>query len=247
MNIKEIHAKTILSESKVSDYTINPYIGCEHNCTYCYARFMKRFSSHKEPWGEFVDVKVNADELLKNEIMKKGIGRVWISGMCDCYQPLEKKYELTKRCLEILMENDWPVTVQTKSPLVLRDMKLLKSFTDIEVGFTITTSDEKIREMFEPDAPSIKSRIDALGKLHSAGIRTYVMIAPILPNPEELVMQLRGKIDHVIIDRMNYHYADWVYRKHRLEQAMTDAFFNEEEKKLVGGFEKQGIKCRSIF
>ena len=247
MKIREIHAKSILSKSKVSDYTINPYVGCEHSCTYCYARFIKRFSSHKEPWGEFVDVKINAGEILENEIKKNKIGRVWMSGVCDPYQPLEKSYKLTRKCLEILLKNNWPVTIQTKSPLVLRDIVLLKKFKRIEVGFTITTADEKIRRMFEPKVPSIEQRINALKKLHEAGIRTYVMIAPILTKAEKLTKQLVGKVDYVIIDRMNYHYADWVYRKYNLEYAMTDDFFNKTKKNLVKLFEKEGINCRVIF
>ncbi len=108
MIVKEVYAKTILSKSKVSDYTINPYIGCEHDCTYCYARFMKRFTGHNEDWGEFVDVKINAIGLLQREVKKKQVGKVWVSGVCDPYQPLEKKYELTKRCLEVLLKKRWP-------------------------------------------------------------------------------------------------------------------------------------------
>ena len=75
-------------------YVVNPYTGCEHACTYCYARFMKRFSGHKEPWGEFVDVKINACDLLPKELGRKRKGRVWMSGVCDPYQPLEARYEL---------------------------------------------------------------------------------------------------------------------------------------------------------
>jgi len=109
MNVKEIQSKTILSASRVYTYVINPYVGCQHACLYCYARFMKRFSGHKEPWGKFVDVKINAADLLKTEINKKKCGRVWISGVCDPYQPPEAKYKLTGKCLEILADNNRPV------------------------------------------------------------------------------------------------------------------------------------------
>src|SRR5512139_2997334 len=109
MQIREIHAKTILSRSMVSDYAVNPYVGCQHACVYCYAKFMKRFTGHKEDWGAFVEVKVNAPELLAREVKKKKVGRVWISGVCDPYQPLERKYRLTRKCLEVLVENGWPV------------------------------------------------------------------------------------------------------------------------------------------
>jgi len=245
--VREIDAKTVLSESKVFDYAVNPYIGCEHGCTYCYARFMKRATGHKEPWGKFVDVKINAPILLQREIRKRKAGRVWISGVCDPYQPLEGKYKLTKKCLEILLRHGWPVTIQTKSPLVLRDIETLKKFGDIEVGFTITTSDEDVRKIFEPNAPSIKERIEALDELHSIGIKTFAMIAPLLPKAEGLVTRLIGKVDYVLVDKMNYHYADWVYSKNGLEYARNRNFFEEKKMELANAFKRENIACQLLF
>ena len=247
MKIREIQAKSILSKSGVYDWTINPYVGCEHSCFYCYARFMKRFTGHKEKWGEFVDVKINAPELLEKEIKTKKKGKVWISGVCDPYQPIEKKYKLTRKCLEVLQKNNWPVVIQTKSPLVLRDLKLLKKFKNIEVGFTIPTADEKIKNVFEPRTPLIRQRIEALGKLHKEEIRTYAMIAPLLPEAEDLVAKLRNKVDYVIIDRMNYHYADWVYRKYKLEEMKKDNFFIKKTAELIKMFKKERIPCQIVF
>ncbi len=247
MKVREIRAKNILSKSQVYDYALNPYVGCQHACVYCYAKFMKRFTGHREQWGEFVDAKINASELLAFEVKKKRIGRVWISGVCDPYQPLEKKYMITKRCIEILVENSWPFTIQTKSPLVLRDIEILKRSGDAEVGFTITTSDEKIRRIFEPGAPTSMKRIDALAKLHSEGIRTFAMIAPILPGAEGLIDRLKGKIDQVIVDRLNYHYADWAYKKYGLEWAMEDSFFRQKAEELRTAFKVEGIPCQIIF
>ncbi|MCL0079714.1 radical SAM protein [Dehalococcoidia bacterium] len=247
MIVREVYTKSILSRSKVFDYVVNPYIGCEHACTYCYARFMKRFTGHREPWGEFVDVKINAPDLLKREIDRTPPGRVWVSGVCDPYQPLERTYKVTKTCLEILVEHDWPITIQTKSALVLRDVALFAGSNKIEVGLTVTTGDERVRELFEPNAALIKERIKALEKLHLAGTRTYVMIAPMLPQAEELAASLRRKVDYVLIDRMNYHYADWVYRKHNLESTMGDDLFSLKAKELASAFGTQGIECRLLF
>ena len=247
MIVREIHVRSILSRSKVFDYVINPYVGCQHGCTYCYARFMKRFTGHKEPWGEFVDVKINAPDLLQQEIGKKLPGRIWVSGVCDPYQPLERRYELTRKCLEILVQHDWPLTIQTKSPLVLRDAKLFKGRVHTEVGLSVTTGNEMVRQLFEPNAPSIKERIKALEELRLAGIRTYVMIAPILPKVNGLAAELRGKVDYVLIDRMNYHYGNWVYRKHNLESTMSDAFFTSKGKELASAFAKQCVECRVLF
>lgn len=247
MIIKEIQSKSILSASKVYPYVINPYTGCQHNCLYCYATFMKRFTGHRESWGQFVDVKVNAPDLLKKEITKKKPGKVWISGVCDPYQPLEAKYRLTRQCLEILAGNDWPVIVQTRSPLVLRDIDVIKKGRFFEVGCSVTTADDSIRRLFEPAAPPIKERIRALDELHQAGIRTYAMIAPILPGAEGLSEILAGKVEYVILDRMNYHGADWVYRKYGLEDKMSDDYFYRAARELAGEFEKSGIAVDKIF
>ncbi|MEJ2628626.1 MAG: radical SAM protein, partial [bacterium] len=202
MNIREIKSRSILSSSQVYDYTINPYVGCQHACTYCYARFMKRFTGHKESWGDFVDIKINAPELLDKEIRKKKKGKVWISGVCDPYQPLEEKYKLTRKCLEILQYHNWPLFIQTRSPLVLRDMDIFKKSGKIEVGLTITTSNDEIRKIFEPNAPSITERLKAIDSLYHHKIKTYVMIAPILPEAENLISRLAGKVNYIIIDRM---------------------------------------------
>ena len=231
--VQEIKAKTILSKSKIYPWVINPYTGCQHGCSYCYARFMKRVTGHREPWGEFVDVKINAADLLRAEIQKKKRGKVWVSGVCDPYQPLEAKYRLTRQCLEILARNTWPVVIQTRSPLVLRDIDIIKDARDFEVGFSVTTADEKIRKLFEPGAPPVHDRIEALDILHKAGIRTYAMIAPLLPGAEGLAALLRGKIDYVILDRMNYHYADRIYRKYGLEDALTDDYFYQMKRELA--------------
>jgi DNA repair photolyase len=247
MIAREVCAKCILSRSQVFDHTINPYVGCQHSCAYCYARFMKRFTEHVEPWGQFVDVKINAPDLLRKEASRKAPARVWISGVCDPYQPLEKKYELTRSCLEILIARGWPITVQTKSPLVLRDIDLLKRSDDVEVGLSVTTADDDIRRLFEPNAPPIAERIRALGELHSEGIRTFAMIAPLLPGAEGLGAQLGGNVDYVLVDRMNYHYGDWVYRKHGLEQAMSCSFFLSKSKELASAFDGQGVECRLVF
>jgi len=204
---------------------------------------MKRFTGHREPWGQFVDVKVNAPDLLRLEIKKKKPGRVWISGVCDPYQPLEAKYQLTRQCLEILAQYNWPVSVQTRSPLVLRDMDILRKGKDFEVGLSITTFDDSIRKLFEPNAPPIKERVGALDEIHRAGIRTYAMIAPILPGVEGLAEILAGKVDYVMVDRMNYHHADWVYRKYGLEDKMTDDYFYRTERMLSSTFAKLGISC----
>ncbi len=241
MIIREVQAKSILSDSKIYPYVVNPYTGCQHACSYCYARFMKRFTHHHEPWGDFVDVKLNAPELLTKQINKKKRDRVWVSGVCDPYQPVEVKYLLTRQCLEILARNRWPVSLQTRSPLVLRDLDILTAGEGFEVGFSITTADDTIRALYEPLAPPIPERLNAIDELHRAGIRTFVMVAPMLPGAADLAGLLIGKVDYVIVDRMNYSHADWVYRKHGLVEFLSDEFFVETNNRLAGELSKVGV------
>jgi len=247
MIVREIRAKSILSPSKIYSYVINPYAGCQHACSYCYARFMKKFTGHKEPWGEFVDVKINAPELLRAEIFKKKKDTVWVSGVCDPYQPLEKKYGLSRSCLAILADNAWPIVIQTRSPLILRDMDILKRAPDLKAGFSVTTGDDSVRVIFEPLAPSIEERINALDELHRAGIRTYAMAAPMLPGVEKLPELLKGKIDYLLVDRMNYDYADRLYREHGFEKQMTDGYFDLTSRRLSERCAALGIDCRIVF
>jgi len=250
LTIKETQAKSILNKSQIFDYCVNPYTGCQVNCRYCYARlFMKRYSGHKEPWGEFVDVKINAPEVLRKQLQRAKRGTVWISSVCDPYQPLEAKYELTRRCLKELLEKQFPVNIQTKSKLVLRDMDLLKDFKEIEVGFTITTNDEKIARSFEPGAASVSDRMKALEKLHASGIRTFAFIGPLLPgDPEKLVADLAGLVDKVFIDRMNYlNQIKAFYRQLNLEWATEDEFFQEYKARLLSELKKRRMKFEAVF
>ncbi len=247
MIVKEIQAKAILSVSQIYDWALNPYTGCAHACSYCYARFMKRFSGHSEPWGDFVDVKINAVELLERELPRKKPGTVWVSGVCDAYQPVEARYRLTRECLELLVGRQWPVRVQTRSPLVTRDIDILARGDDVQVGFSITTADDETRALFEPRAPSIAARLEALEAVHGAGIRTFAMIAPMLPGAERLAEALAGKADFILVDRMNYHHGDWVYRAHGLRAARSDEFFARTARELASECERLGLDCRVVF
>ncbi len=238
--IREIKAKSILTRSGISgiDYCINPYVGCFHGCKYCYATFMKRFTGHTEPWGSFVDVKVNAPEVLQRQLKRKEKGRVMVSSVTDAYQPIESKYKLTRQCLEILLEHQFPIDILTKSPLVLRDMDLFKEFNDIEVGITITTDNEKIRKVFEPKTPSITARVNTLKKLHGNGINTYAFIGPVLPmNPEALMKKTSSYADDIIIDRMNYTSKTLrIYKRMNLSKWLDDGFIEDIIRRLENGF-----------
>lgn len=251
MIIKEVFAKTLLTKTAIPgfDYCINPYIGCGHGCRYCYASFMKRFTGHLEPWGEFVDVKVNAASLLRKQLKRAKHGVVALSTVTDPYQPLEKKYQLTRGCLEALLDSSLSVNLLTRSPLCLRDMDLFKRFNHIEVGFSITTHDERIKKIFEPCSPSISSRVKALRIFRQEKIGTYAFIGPILPlDPKILVAMLEGAVDEVLIDRLNYtNKVKAIYRKVRMDQYVQDDYFRLAGTELKERFQQKGIAVSMIF
>jgi DNA repair photolyase len=250
VSIREIRAKSILNKSKIYDYCVNPYTGCQVNCRYCYARlFMRRYSGHEEPWGEFVDVKVNAPELLRKQVARAKKGTVWLSSVCDPYQPLEKKYRLTRECLAILAEARFPVNIQTKMTLVLRDLDIIERFEKIEVGMTLTTDDDRIARMFEPGASPVGERLAALEKIHSRGVRTFAFVGPLLPGgPERIISALAGRVDKILVDRMNYlETVIGVYRNFGLTEAATDEFFRRQAERIAREAARRGLPCEVLF
>ncbi len=194
------------------DYALNPYTGCQHACVYCYAEFMKKYTHHPEPWGEFVDVKINVADRLRQQVKRTKPGPVMIGTVTDAYQPIEGKYSLTRQCLEVLSETDFPVFIQSKSDLILRDIELLKKIKTAEVGLTITCPDSRVERMFEPGAADLERRFEALSRLKEKGISTFVFFGPILPffsdteKPLNLLLSRLQKIgiEKIFFDKMNY-------------------------------------------
>jgi DNA repair photolyase len=249
--VREVAARTVLTKTGIDgyDYCINPYVGCEHGCRYCYATFMKRFTGHMEPWGEFVDVKVNAPSVLRRQLQRAKPGAVLVGTVTDPYQPLEEKYQVTRGCLEALAQVRFPVNILTRSPLCLRDLDLFTTFRALEVGLSITTDDEESKKLFEPRSPSIRSRLKALKTLHGAGIRTYAFVGPMLPlDPSGLAEQLAGVVDEVLIDRLNYpDRVKSIYRKAGLGRYLDPLYFVDTATIPREELEKRGTGVSVLF
>ena len=179
LKIIKINAKKAFIKTKIpgANYVINQYVGCEHACLYCYAKFMCRWYKYGK-WGEWIAVKENLPEIVKRENVK---GVVCMSSVGDAYQPIENKTKLTKRILEN-MNKKTKLKILTKSDLVLRDIELFKEFEDIEVGLTVNDFDAKLKKEIEPFSPSNERRIETLKILNENGIKTYAFISPIIPN-----------------------------------------------------------------
>jgi len=200
---KDVFCKSALNRTGIPgyDYCVNPYGGCTHACLYCYASFICRFSFHERPWGEFLDIKVNFPEVLARQLKsrrKSPAGRVLLGTVTDVYQPAEEKSLLTRSSLEILC--GYPsleVHVLTKSPLVRRDIPILREMRGCQVGFTVTTVDPEVARVFEPGASPPLARLEAAAELKEAGIPVWVFIAPLLPgitDTEESLNSLRAAI-----------------------------------------------------
>ena len=217
MKINEVQDRSVLTKSNLpaSDYCINPYLGCAHGCVYCYAKFLGRWRGHKEKWGEYVDIRVNAPEILAREFQRRKPrpkGTVLIGSMTDAYQPLEKKYRLTRKILSVLFKNDFPVSILTKSDLVLRDLDIISRADSCEVGVTIITLNEKFRKKTEPETSSIKKRLETLQTLKKAGITTYAFIGPIFPYLTDyagILKEVAGHVDFVIGETLNIKGGSW--------------------------------------
>lgn len=202
--IREIEAKSIITKTDipVCDYAVNPYVGCTHGCKYCYASFMKRFTNHPEPWGEFLDVKY-WPEIRKPE--KYAGKELFFGTVTDPYNPQEEKYHRTCALLEQLQGSGVKITIQTKSDLVLRDINLLRTFPGLRVGFSINTLDEDFRADMD-SAVSIERRLAAMKTLHEAGIRTTCFISPIFPaltDVPAIIDRVRGQCQLVWLENLN--------------------------------------------
>jgi DNA repair photolyase len=265
MEIKEISAVSIITKSNLpdADFVINPYVGCNHSCVYCYARFMKRFTGHTEDWGTFVDVKINAPDLIPVDILQFKDKSIFLSSVTDAYLPLERKYQLTRKILEKLIPLQPNLGVQTKSDLVLRDIDLLKQFKNCEVGFTITTLDDNLRKEIEPMTSSVQSRINALKKLKEEGIRTYVFIGPIMPyltDWKKIILETKSYVAFYMLENLNVSGSIWdsvkfwLNKKHpELLKGYEDIYFSQNsywdeiDKEIKQFCKVEGVECRIYF
>jgi len=196
-----IFPKTIVNKVTSPDigmsFSMNPYQGCEHGCIYCYAR-----NTH-EYWGysaglDFerkILIKKDAPKLLEAKLKSKKWKAVPIvlSGNTDCYQPAEKKFEITKACLEVFLKYKHPVGIITKNALILRDLPILKELTReglIGVNISVTSLSEKTRRVLEPRTTTIKKRLETIRVLSENNIPVNAMLAPIIPgiNSHEIMI-----------------------------------------------------------
>lgn len=229
------HSATIIAYNDSPDIgfnaSVNPYRGCEHGCIYCYARPTHEylgFSSGLD-FESKIMVKVNAAELLRTELSKPK----WkpqslaMSGVTDCYQPVERKLKITRSCLDVLAECRNPVGIVTKNALVTRDIDVLQElarYNCVAVFISLTSLDADLRRVMEPRTASPRDRLDTIHRLSSAGIPVGVMTAPIIPglNDHEIPQLLKAAAEAgartagYVVLRLPYQqkelFEDWLTR-----------------------------------
>ncbi len=214
--VRKVQCRTVLNRCAIDDYSLNCYTGCAHACAYCYARFMQRFHPHAEPWGAFVDVKVNAAEALAKQVRKLPPGEVFVSSACDGWQPLEAQWRLTRECCRILLEHGFRVNALTKNALILRDLDIFEG-RNAQVGVTVTTLDETLRRLWEPCASPVEARFEVLRRSKEAGLETTIMFGPLLPFLSDSLEAIDGlmaraadlDVDVIWVDAMNPRPKVW--------------------------------------
>ena len=188
-------------------WTLNPYRGCQHACTYCFARGTHQYLGYDagRDFETRVVVKVNAPEMLRQDLGRPGWQRelIAIGTACDPYQGAELKYSLTHRILKVLRDFANPASIVTKSPFIIRDADILESMSRaaaVTVNFSISTLDEEVWKRVEPGTARPQKRLEAMRLLTERGIRCGVLIAPVLPGltdaPEDLERVVRAAREH---------------------------------------------------
>lgn len=255
MRTSEYTAKSLIQASKIPsiDYVINPYTGCDFGCAYCYASFSGRFVGEPvKEWGNFVAVKANAVELVRNEMGKMSAERksrtVLLSSVTDPYMGIEKKREITRGILSELVAHSWTgiVRILTKSPIVTRDIDLLKQLPRSEVGLTVTTTDDTISRWLEMRAPHATRRLRTLQELHDAGINTFAFVGPLLPHFAERPDLLDTLFARLAETGVHEVYMEHINLKRYITERMNPVLENEPDdvKAAYSGARKSDHRAR---
>lgn len=258
-NVGETTARSALTDCRFGNevvWSLNPYVGCSHACVYCYVPDVSRVE--RDDWGRYVVAKHNIPKLLAKELRRKPERPIFLSSATDPYQPAESQHGLTRRCLDVLSRHDWPLQVLTRSPIILRDLDLLETFTDIEVGMSIPTLDDEARRLIEPGAPSIHVRLRTIRALADAGFKPFVNVAPAYPftthTPDEMANALRDAGAHTV-HTFGWGYLDGVLPalQQRVEgtplqrfvqEVQHDGYRDRQIRSLRGAMDRAGLRAQ---
>lgn len=243
--IGEITVEKALSRTNipVAKYTINPYIGCNIGCKYCFAKFIGPFKDYGKDWGKDVYVKSNILDVLSTELKKTKQARVFLSTNCDPYQPVERKYLLTRNIINLLANRGFCVSIFTKATLIKRDIDLLSGSFGSEVTLSITSDIDSITRIFEPGSAPFIERLETLRFLKNNGIKVNAFVGPVLPmNPENIARSLVKIVDRVHLDPLNYQWqVSNIFLKNGWEEWLKRSTFEKVKEIFERVFGKERI------
>jgi len=259
--VKELEVDSALTDCDLPSrcWSLNPYTGCSHDCTYCYVPDVAHLE--RDRWGSYVLVKTNLPRKLERELKRKPRRQVFCSSATDPYQPAEDRHEITRRCLELLAREDWPVRILTRSPLIQRDLDLLTELSEVSVGISIPTIDDEAREIVEPAAPPIEGRLATVRALDEAGLDPFVNLAPAYPltdgtRPDEVAQRFADAGASVVFAGRWRYLEDFLDRLHeRVADTQLEAFVRAVQDEdyyerlfasLEGAFRRAGIPFRRM-
>jgi DNA repair photolyase len=228
---REVVVKSALNRVKGMpfDWSLNPWVGCQHACAYCYARayHAKKDRDIGHGFDREIDVKINLVELLRGELRRRPTGSLAIGTATDPYQPIEGKYRLTRRSLEALVDYPMPTSIVTKSTLVVRDIDVLRELDDrvdgeLVVYFSVPTLDDEVWRKAEPGTPPPLQRIRALGMLREAGIDAAVLCAPVLPG----LTDAEASLDRVARAASDAGATSLGWRPLKIDDEIRDYYFD---------------------
>lgn len=263
MIVKEVFSKAAIVKSKLpsADYVVNAYTGCTHKCVYCYAEFMKRFTNHREDWGDFIDVKIFDTVKLPRNIEGKYI---FISSVTDPYNHFEMKYRKTREILEVLKNVPCHVGILTKSKNVLMDMALFQQFQNIEIGVSMNSIDDNFRKLTEPNASTVEERINILKTLKENNIKNYLFVSPIFPyltDFKTIIERTKDYVDYYAFENLNLRSGykskvlEFIKRHYRtvfngyadIYQNGRSGYWDELEREIVRYCEHTNIHYKMFF
>jgi DNA repair photolyase len=212
--MEQINARSIFSPATGFirrggfDWSCNPYLGCSFGCIYCYALFLPQNRRPREDWGRWFQAKVNAVELARKQAPKIAGQAVYMSSVTDPYLPAERSLQLTRGILEALLPHQPRLLVQTRGPLVVRDIDVLREFRSVRVNVSIPTDSEAVRQAFEPKAPPLEKRWQAIAEVRAAGVSVGICVTPMLPlqEPEKFIERLAAFKPDVLVTQ-DFHDA----------------------------------------
>ena len=247
--VREILVDRMLFQEGEGHYYLNPYVGCMIGCEFCYVAQRAELSWGMQglaemPWGHRLDVKVNAAEVLKRELRDHKPGVVRMSPiLTDPYQPVERKYRVTRSCVEAMLGTGYLPFVLTRATRALEDLELLARFPRAGVGFSIPTNEDRYRQMVEPGADPVEDRIAALEAFSKAGVFTAVVIQPLLPmNAEAFADRIAPFVKVVRIDRLQFpERSRELFRRHGIEHVLDIEWARETQERLTNRFRRNGV------